>query len=151
MLILLAIIASFFGIIERFTIRTILKMRINNRNIKHILIVGDNELAFSFARKIRENQYLGFVVSGFLGCSEHIDREIDGCSVIGSFEDIDKILDKNRFDWVVLVIPLKYYYKINDLVESCERVGIKAEIIPDYIRYFPAQLSVAMMIYQSLI
>ncbi|MCQ2970884.1 Undecaprenyl-phosphate glucose phosphotransferase [Methanobrevibacter gottschalkii] len=146
MLILLAIIASFFGIIERFTIRTILrKMRINNRNIKHILIVGDNELAFSFARKIRENPYLGFVVSGFLGRSEHIGREIDGCSVIGSFEDIDKILDKNRFDRVVLAIPLKYYYKINDLVESCERVGIKAEIIPDYIRYFPAQPSVDMI------
>ncbi len=146
MLILLSIIGAFFGIIERFTIRTILrKMRINNRNIKHILIVGDNELAFSFARKIRENPYLGFIVGGFLGRSDHIGREVEGSSVIGSFNDLDGILDKNRFDRVVLAIPLKYYYKINDLVESCERVGIKAEIIPDYIRYFPAQPSVDMI------
>ena len=146
MLFLLALIGTFFGIIERFTIRTILrKIRINNKNIKHILIVGDNDLAFSFARKIRENPYLGFVVSGFLGRSEHIGREIEGSSVIGSFRDIDEVLDKNRFDRVVLAIPLKYYYKINDLVESCERVGIKAEIIPDYIRYFPAQPSVDMI------
>ncbi|MGN0177079.1 MAG: undecaprenyl-phosphate glucose phosphotransferase [Methanobrevibacter sp.] len=146
MLILLAIIGAFFGIIERFTIRSILrKMRINNRNIKHILIVGDNDLAFNFARKIRENPYLGFAVSGFLGRSSHIGREIEGSSVIGSFSDIDMILDKNRFDRVVLAIPLEYYYKINDLVESCERVGIKAEIIPDYIRYFPAQPSVDMI------
>ena len=147
MLFLLSIIATFFGIIERFVIRSILKRmrRINNKNIKHILIVGDNDLAFTFARRIRDNPYLGFVVSGFLGRSDHIGREIEGSRVIGGFKDIDRILDMNRFDRVVLAIPLKYYYKINELVESCERVGIKAEIIPDYIRYFPAQPSVDMI------
>ena len=146
MLFLLAITATFFGIIERFAIRSFLiKMRINNKNLKHILIVGDNDLAFSFARKIRENPYLGFSISGFLGRSEHVGYVIEGYTVIGSFRDIDDILDKNRFDRVVLAIPLKYYYKINELVESCERVGIKAEIIPDYIRYFPAQPSIDMI------
>lgn len=146
MLFLLAIIATFFEIIERFTIRSILKkIRVNNKNIKHILIVGDNDLAFTFARRIRENPYLGFDVSGFLGRSDHIGREIEGSRVIGAFNDIDRILDMNRFDRVVLAIPLKYYYKIDELVESCERVGIKAEIIPDYIRYFPAQPSVDMI------
>ena len=146
MLILLAMISTFFTIIERFTIRAFLRrIRINNKNIKHILIVGDNELAFKFARKIRENPYMGFVVSGFLGRQDHIGREIEGSSIIGSFSDIDAILDKNRFDRVVLAIPLQYYDKINNLVESCERVGIKAEIIPDYIRYFPAQPSVDMV------
>ena len=146
MLFLLAIIATFFGIIERFTIRSILKkMRVNNRNIKHILIVGDNDLAFTFARRIRENPYLGFAVSGFLGRSNHVGREVEGSKIIGAFKDIDDILDKHRYDRVVLAIPLKYYYKINELVESCERVGIKAEIIPDYIRYFPAQPSVDMI------
>ena len=146
MLFLLAIIGTFFGIIERFTIRSVLKrIRVNNKNLKHILIVGDNDLAFTFARRIRDNPYLGFVVSGFLGRSEHIGRQIEGSRVIGSFDDIDEILDRNSFDRVVLAIPLKYYYKINELVESCERVGIKAEIIPDYIRYFPAQPSVDMI------
>ena len=146
MLFLLAIIATFLGIIERFTVRGVLKkIRINNRNIKHILIVGDNDLAFAFARRIRDNPYLGFVVSGFLGRSDHVGREVEGSKVIGAFKDIDDILDKNRFDRVVLAIPLKYYYRINELVESCERVGIKAEIIPDYIRYFPAQPSIDMI------
>ena len=115
MLILLAMISTFFAIIERFTIRAFLRrIRINNKNIKHILIVGDNELAFKFARKIRENPYMGFVVSGFLGRQDHIGREIEGSSIIGSFSDIDAILDKNRFDRVVLAIPLQYYDKINE-------------------------------------
>ena len=146
MLFLLAIIATFFGIIERFIVRSILKeLRLNNKNLKHILIVGDNDLAFTFARKIRENPYLGFVVSGFIGRKDHVGYEVEGSKIIGGFKDIDDILDKNNYDRVVLAIPLKYYYRIDELVESCERVGIKAEIIPDYIRYFPAQPSIDMI------
>ena len=146
MLFLLAIIAAFFGIIERFIVRSVLKnIRVNNRNLKHILIVGDNDLAFTFARRIRDNPYLGFTVGGFLGRSDHVGREIEGSKIIGSFSDIDDILTSNSYDRVVLAIPLKFYYKINELVESCERVGIKAEIIPDYIRYFPAQPSIDMI------
>ena len=146
MLFLLAIIAMFFGIIERFVIRSVLKdMRSNNRNLKHILIVGDNDLAFTFARRIRENPYLGFAVGGFLGRSDHVGSEIEGSKIIGSFKDLDSVLEGNSYDRVVLAIPLKFYYKINELVESCEKVGIKAEIIPDYIRYFPAQPSVDMI------
>ena len=146
MLILLAVIATFLGIVERFIIRSFLiHMRINNKNLKHILIVGDNELAFTFSQKIKENPYLGFSISGFLGRPEHVGQEIGGVKVIGAFKDLDKILEKHRFDRVVLAIPLKYYYRIDELVESCEKVGIKAEIIPDYIRYFPAQPSVDMI------
>ena len=146
MLFLMAIIATIFGIIERFTIRSILKnLRVNNKNLKHILIVGDNELAYTFARKIRANPYLGFVVSGLLGREEHVGKEVEGSRIIGSFNQMDHVLENNRYDRVVLAIPLKYYYKINELVESCEKVGIKAEIIPDYIRYFPAQPSVDMI------
>ncbi len=146
MLFLLAIVASIIGIIERFIIRNFLKkIRINNKNIKHVLIVGDNNLAFTFARRIKDNPYLGFDISGFLGREEHVGMEIEGSKIIGSFKDLDIILEKNSYDRVVLAIPLKYYYKINELVESCEKVGIKAEIIPDYIQYFPAQPSVDMI------
>ena len=146
LLFLVAIFATFLGIVERFIIRSILmKMRSNNRNLKYILIVGDNDLAFNFARKIRENPYLGFSISGILGRPEHVGNEIEGVKIIGSFKDLDMILEEKSFDRVVLAIPLMYYYRINELVESCERVGIKAEIIPDYIRYFPAQPSVDMI------
>ena len=146
MLFLLAVVGTIMGIIERFIIRSILKkIRIENRNLKHILIVGDNDLAFTFARKIRNNPYLGFDISGFLGRSDRVGLEVEGSKIIGAFKDLDYVLDHHTYDRVVLAIPLKYYYKINELVESCERVGIKAEIIPDYIRYFPAQPSVDMI------
>lgn len=146
LLFLLAVTGTFLGIIERFAVRSVLKrIRINNRNLKHILIVGDNDLAFTFARRIRNNPYLGYTVRGFVGRSDHVGMEIEGSRVMASFSQLDQVLEKNSYDRVVLAIPLKYYYKINELVECCEKVGIKAEIIPDYIRYFPAQPSVDMV------
>ncbi len=146
LLMLLAVIGTVFGSIERFVLRSVLKkMRSNNKNQKHILVVGDNELAFNFAHKIRNNPYLGFNISGFLGRKDRIGVEIEGSKIIGSFKDLDEILNKNDFDRVVLAIPLKYYFKIDSLVESCEKVGIKAEIIPDYYKYFPARPSVDMI------
>lgn len=146
MLFLLAIISSFLGITERFAVRSFLKyIRSNNKNLKYILIVGDNELAYSFARKIRNNPYLGYLVAGFIGRNKRIGMEIEGSRIIGGFKDLDDILANNNFDRVILAIPLKYYYRIDELVESCERVGIKAEIIPDYYKYFPAQPSVDMI------
>ncbi|MDO5848643.1 MAG: undecaprenyl-phosphate glucose phosphotransferase [Methanobrevibacter sp.] len=146
LLILLAIIATFFGIIERFVLRSILKrIRSNNKNQKHILVVGDNDLAFNFAQKIRNNPYLGFKISGFLGRKDRVGLEIEGSKIIGSFNDLEEVLENNDFDRVVLAIPLKYYYKIDSLVASCEKVGIKAEIIPDYYQYFPARPSIDMI------
>lgn len=146
MLILLAIIGTCFASIERFVLRSVLKkIRSNNKNQKHILVVGDNELAFNFARKIRNNPYLGFKISGFLGRKNRVGLEIEGSRIIGSFNELDEILNKNDFDRVVLAIPLKYYSKIDSLVESCEKVGIKAEIIPDYYKYFPARPSIDMI------
>ena len=108
MLFLLSVIATIFGIIERFIVRSFLKkIRLNNRNLKHILIVGDNDLAFEFAHKINDNPYLGFDISGFIGRSDHVGAEIEGSKIIGSFDDLDDILEKNSYDRVVLAILLQ--------------------------------------------
>ena len=103
MLFLLAVVGTIMGIIERFIIRSILKkIRIENRNLKHILIVGDNDLAFTFARKIRNNPYLGFDISGFLGRSDRVGLEVEGSKIIGAFKDLDYVLDHHTYDRVVL-------------------------------------------------
>lgn len=53
--------------------------------------------------------------------------------------------EMHRFDRVIFIIPLIYYYKINELVQSCKKFWIKLEIIPDYIRHFPSQPSIEMI------
>jgi len=145
-LLLLSLFAMIFTIIERALVVLGLRMlRANNRNLKHILIIGDNDLAYNFARKIKTKTYLGYHVFGFLGRKEHVGKYMEGTPFIGSFDELPQVLKRHKFDRVVIAIPLKYYYHLNEIVDICEDEGIKAEIIPDYYKYLPAKPSVDML------
>ena len=135
-----------FAIIERALVVFVLRfMRVNNRNLKHMLIIGDNDLAFNFAQKIKSKTYLGYSIDGFLGRKEHLGKTFEGIRFIGTFKDLPDVLKTHKFDRVVIAIPLQYYYHLNEIVDACEEEGIKAEIIPDYYKYFPAKPSVDML------
>lgn len=146
MLLLLSLFGMVFAIIERALVVLVLRfMRVNNHNLKHMLIIGDNELAFTFARKINSKTYLGYNIAGFLGRAEHVGKTFEGTKFIGTFKDLPDVLKTHKFDRVVIAIPLKYYYHLNEIVDACEEEGIKAEIIPDYYKYLPAKPSVDML------
>ncbi|RBQ22662.1 hypothetical protein ALNOE001_16170 [Candidatus Methanobinarius endosymbioticus] len=144
-----AFFSTLFAIIEKATFRIILRhIRANDQNLKHILIVGDGELAIKFARKIISKKYLGYSISGFLGSSPSIGDEIEGtngATVIGKISDLDELLSNKQFDRIIIAIPLKYYENLTKSVDICENYGVKAEIVPDYYRYFPAKPSIYMI------
>ena len=146
MLLLLSLFCMVFTIIERALVVLVLRfMRVNNHNLKHMLIIGDNDLALTFAHKIKSKTYLGYNIAGFLGRKEHLGKTFEGTKFIGTFEDLPDVLKTHKFDRVVIAIPLKYYYHLNEIVDACEEEGIKAEIIPDYYKYLPAKPSVDML------
>ncbi|MCL2687694.1 MAG: undecaprenyl-phosphate glucose phosphotransferase [Methanobrevibacter sp.] len=146
LLFVFAIFSTLLATIERFTFRKILRhIRTNDQNLKHVLIVGDGELAIKFAEKITAKKYLGYVISGFLGPNHEIGEKILNSQVIGTISQLDEFLANNEYDRVIIAIPLKYYDNLTRLVDICESNGVKAEIIPDYYRYVPAKPSVDMI------
>lgn len=146
LLFLLGIFGIIYGIIERALIRAMLRLiRSKDHNLKHILVVGDNDLAFTFIKKIKAKKYLGYSVRGLLGRKEHLGQEIEGTRFVGTFNDLEPILTKHNFDRVVIAISLEYFPKLTELVDICENAGIKAEILPDYYKYLPAKPSVDMI------
>ena len=146
MLFLLAVLSTIFAIIERFTFREALRyIRSKDRNLRHILIIGDGELACNFAEKIIKKKYLGYSISGFLGYKHKTGEKIGGIEVIGRINELEKFLSTHNYDRVIITIPLKYYDNLTGLVDICESQGVKAEIIPDYYRYLPAKPSVDMI------
>jgi len=146
MLFLLAVFSTIFAIIERFSFRKILRyIRSKDHNLKHILIVGDGELASNFAEKINRRKYLGYSINGILGNNHEIGEKIGEVEVIGKIDEFEKFLSNNDYDRVIIAIPLKQYDNLTDLVDICENHGVKAEIIPDYYKYLPAKPSVDMI------
>jgi exopolysaccharide biosynthesis polyprenyl glycosylphosphotransferase len=121
--------ASFFTIylcrkIMCFFIR---RIRIKGRNIRFILIVGTNDRALHFARRIHGDSGFGYRLLGFVDDNVHIEgSEMDSLGeVVCGVEDFGDYLKNNVVDEVVISLPLaSCYFEASRMVKICEELGI---------------------------
>ena len=140
LLAMFAIFSTLFSILERYLLRQTLQyFRSKDYNIKYLLVIGAGELAENFAQKVEENTYLGYRIIGFLDNKKDPGYQIRDSQVIGRIEDLEDVLLTQEVDQVIITLPLRHYDLFEQIVNTCEKHGIKAEIIPDYYRYFPAK------------
>ncbi|MCK9152247.1 undecaprenyl-phosphate glucose phosphotransferase [Methanobacterium alcaliphilum] len=140
------IFSTAFAIAERSMFRQLLKfIRSKGYNIKHILVVGAGELGEKFARKIKQNSYVGYHIIGFL--DDHLEKgqKIAGIPIIGDTNDLEEIILNKELDRIIITISPRHFKILDHLVDTCEKHGVKAEIVPDYYRYFPAKPSIDMI------
>jgi Undecaprenyl-phosphate glucose phosphotransferase len=146
LLALFAILSTVFSITERFVFRKTLRfIRSKGYNVKHILVIGAGELGEKFAGKINKNDQIGYNIIGFLDDNIENGRNIANTEVIGNIEDLDDIILSNHVDKAIITISPRHHHLLESIVDTCEKHGLKAEIIPDYYRYFPAQPHISMI------
>ncbi|HZG78346.1 MAG TPA: exopolysaccharide biosynthesis polyprenyl glycosylphosphotransferase, partial [Paenibacillus sp.] len=49
------------------------------------------------------------------------------------------IMEEKLIDEVIIALPLNAHHKLPYIIETCEKAGVKALIIPDYFDYLPAR------------
>ena len=128
-----------FAITERLTIKQSLRlMRTMGYNIKHILIIGAGPLGKKFAKRIEENPYVGYKIIGFLDDQIEINQKIADSKVIGKINDLEDLILKNPIDNIFIALSAQQH-NILDIIDTCEKHGVKAKIIPDFSTYFPSK------------
>lgn len=144
-LIFFFVLNFFFAVIERAIIRYFLRlMRSRGFNIKYVLIIGAGEVGQKLVETINQNSYLGYKVIGFL--DDNIEKPISGVKIIGSVDDLDNILSSNQIiDRVILSIAPRHYKTIESLMFTCEKNGVRADIVPDYYRYLTAHPNIELL------
>lgn len=146
-LVLAAFIAlsTLFTIMERMVLRKFLRViRSRGYNIKHILVIGGEELGLKIAHRVSENPYVGYHIIGFLDDNLKKGHKIFKSKVIGKIDELESIISTNPLDRVVITLSPQDY-DIISLVEICEKYGVKAVIIPEFSRYFPAKPDIDMI------
>lgn len=119
---------------KRWLLRKILRtMRAKGYNLKHIVVLGSGSLADSYLKAIRSNPELGFNEVGYVDSTD-AKRE-DGLKYLGSFEELEGILERFRPDEVISAIRMEDYPRTPEIISVCEKVGIKLSIIPYYADY----------------
>ncbi|RAP52856.1 MAG: undecaprenyl-phosphate glucose phosphotransferase [Methanosphaera sp. rholeuAM270] len=134
-----------FAVIERALIRYFLRlMRSRGFNIKYVLIIGAGEVGEKLVETINKNSYLGYKVIGFL--DDNLKEPVCGVKIIGKVDDLEKILSSNRMiDRVILSIAPRHYKTIESLMFTCEKNGVRADIVPDYYRYLTAHPNIELL------
>lgn len=102
---------------SRYLIRTILwKMRKQGLNQKHILMIGESQMAEQYMDRLRENPKWGYQVFAHLKDEEKLER----------------ILEENELDEVVIALRAEDYGKLERIVDVCEKAGVHTKMIPDF-------------------
>lgn len=102
---------------SRYLIRTILwKMRKQGLNQKHILMIGESQMTEQYMDRLRENPKWGYQVFAHLKDEEKLER----------------ILEGNELDEVVIALRAEDYGKLERIVDVCEKAGVHTKMIPDF-------------------
>ncbi len=134
------IFSTLFSIGERIIIRQSLRfIRSRGHNTKHVLMVGAGELGEKVATKLNHVEYMGYNIIGFLDDNIEKGHEVADSKVIGKIKDLNLIILANHVDMVIITISPRHFTLLENIVDTCEKYGVKAEIVPDYYRYFPAK------------
>lgn len=126
--------ATFSIIVSRFLMRLVLRrLRLRGRNLRNVVIVGTNDRALAYARRIESRPDLGYRVRGFADFAERSAQiEPAGYALVANLDNFAEFLRHNVVDEVVVALPMKSFYQpAAQIVSQCEEQGVVARCLSD--------------------
>jgi len=126
----------------RFVVKMALfRLRRNGFNKKYLLILGAGSVGRNFYNNLLQYPELGYEVFGFLDDNLKA-HPLNGQSlppILGGLDRLDEVLRKHMIDEVIVALPLTAHEKLAQIIETCDNLGAKTLIIPDYFDLLPAR------------
>ncbi|MBU0730984.1 MAG: sugar transferase [Proteobacteria bacterium] len=100
------LILNCLTILFRFALRILLNyMRLRGRNLRKVLVVGTNKIAYDWADKIKKQKELGMQVLGFV--DDRLVIHPQQVNYLGTISQLPLILRENVIDEVVIALPIR--------------------------------------------
>ena len=115
------------------------RMRSRGYNLKHILLVGYSRAAEEYIDRILANPQWGYKVRGILDDNIEAGTQYRGVKVLGRIANLMVILPENRLDEIAITLGLNEYYRLEEIVNLCEKSGVHTKFIPDYNQIIPTK------------
>ena len=124
-------------IVERATLREILReARRRGFNLRHVLVVGDGELAQSVADRMARHPELGLKVRGFLTDDPaRVGTYVGAVPVCGLWDAVSDVVAKGGVDQVVLALPFEALPRLGGLVSRLDSAAVDIKVVPDVERF----------------
>jgi len=101
-------------------------VRIKNRNLRNILIVGHNPRAMAIFKKLNK-PVLGYNLIGFCDAPS-IEKKM-GSKLVCTTDTISEFISRHPIDEVIITLPIKSYYEtINQIIDHCALHGVRCRM-----------------------
>lgn len=120
--------------------KTLHILRMNNKNPKDVLIVGNGYAAEEYAKQVNDNLHFGYKIIGCV-CNAQKTR----FEKLGNYSDLDAVLKKYKPSEVVIAVSIREEAKMQELISVCDNNGIRVSIIPAIYKYFRSKCQVDMI------
>ncbi|MBI3361410.1 MAG: sugar transferase [Chloroflexi bacterium] len=108
------------------------RLRARGLYLDQTLIVGAGEVGRAVMRTIVARPELGYRVVGFMDDDPaKSSTAIGPFKALGGLENFERILRGEQVAEVIITLPWTAQQKILDLVRACERLGVRARVVPD--------------------
>ncbi len=116
-------------------------IRARQKNTKRILLITDSqEMADEYMEEILENPQFGYQVIGYIG-----NLHIMGLTHIGTTGDLDRILETERPDEVVIAMDTVRKKLVTRYITICNNHCAKVMVVPAICGYFKSPKQISML------
>jgi len=116
------------------------RLRIRDRNLRHVVVVGAGNLGEEYAAKILAHQEYGYEISAFFDDDTKLKgTKLHGTAVVGGIDGLESYLKENFIDLLVIALPNYSTENMNKVINIAELYGVKSQIIPNYYSILPAK------------
>lgn len=138
LLLIFYITSTLLTCIERIIFRKIIrKLRKNGYNKKYTIFIGYSSSTDKFYDLIKKNKHWGYSVCGIF---DDYKEDYEELKYLGKIKLLEDYLEANReVEEIIITLEIKEYDKLKEIIEVCEKMGVRAQIIPSYTKYFPAK------------
>lgn len=106
---------------------------------ENILLIGATQAAKDFYDTINSHFFYGYQCIGFL---DNDETRLNGCPYLGGIDDINKVLQEQVIDEVIIALPNSQYEEVRTSMEACDLYGRRVRIIPDLYTYASSNIQI---------
>lgn len=125
-------------VLSRGATRQVLRwLRKKGFNLRHVIIVGANDIGKRVLERIKENPWTGFKVIGFVreSSSDEAISEVNGIKVLGTIENINDLIKEMGVDQIFITLPLEARKDLESVLRSLEEETVDIRVVPDFFQF----------------
>ncbi len=124
--------------LKRVLLRQVLRLaRRRGFNQKWVLLVGSGETARRYCRELAADPALGYQILGYLaGGQGALSGDLKR---LGTVEELEEILEARKPDEVVSALEMYEFAQTPQVINACDKAGIRLSIIPPYAKFLPGR------------